>query len=165
MAPAAAGYLPRQLEPVLPPPPAILDLGTIVLRPESDLVERHFAFVTAEGEPVEDVELEGPDGFPGDVAVELAEDTAAAAIAPGYLPLAVVLSTKEPAEFRFPAGRIVAEGVERAWLDGWEFEAEDGSVVIDGVPDGSHVLTTLRPGEQPRSRKVDVVGGGTTTVR
>ncbi len=152
----AEGCLDRDLDVVLPRPPAEVDLGEIVLLPESAEVTRTFRVVRGDGTPVPGAELRVPGGFPdgveadeeGNLEVDLRGETRAAVTAEGFLPMPVVLSPKSAAVLRFPAGSLAIEVRDEsgnplaatACLDGWWFSARDGRIRVSGVPAGKHRL-------------------------
>jgi hypothetical protein len=157
---AAEGHCDRGIEVCLPPPPATVDLGTIVLRPESDFITRTLTTLSAEGEavPIEAIHI-GADEW-GTDEVECFDGDRVAIQPEGYFPMPVTITKDGPSEFRMPAGRIEVEvpkqGNSTAWLDGWPFEDEDGKIVIRGVPPGQHRLIVVTPGKPLRRQTVTV---------
>jgi hypothetical protein len=173
----ATGHLLGELEIVLPMPPSETDLGTVVLRPETDLVARTFHVLRADGSPAPGAHFVPVDertgevewGEAGEMSVQISEDVPVELRVEGHLPLPVVLTRGGPTVLRLPAGRLAirvqgakGEPVEAdVWVDGWPVEDldEDDEHEIEGVPDGKHMLIVTAEGHRTATIAVDLKKG------
>jgi hypothetical protein len=176
---SADGYIPRDVDVVLPPPPAEIDLGMLVLRPVTDRVTRTFRIARADGSPLGDFAVRTPTGDldgtfadePGRIEVEFIEDIPVAIDAEGFLPLPTVLTRTGPEEIRFPGGRLTIRVLDEegkpldatTWVDGFPFESEDGPIIVDGVPAGIHAIVVIAEDGRVATRRVTLAKEGHRT--
>ena len=81
-------------------------------------------------------------------------------------------TTKGPDELQFPGGRLTIEARSPkdepldadVRVDGWSFEAEEGPIVISGVPAGEHTVIVFARGHLPTVRRVVVTEGESLEV-